>query len=780
MPQPHPRSAWTWVLAALLWIALPTPSPAQFVDDYFEPIAAVPDSGAYPAEIQAAIVEGYRQLALVADPTDDEHLEAAREAFDRALDADPRAVHALNGKGIYEMAKDEQWLVLLESIKKLFNRDHVSMAQKAFEKALGVDPGFLAARYNLALAYRQARGKENWDKAIAQLRRVVEADPSYESAALLLAISYRDAGDLEGMRAALEELPETEAFPPAARKLLLAYALVNAGDASAGAQAYREGLDAISTAREADLYWHDIRPVVSAATDDEFRSLPLAERPGYIRAWWQTRADASFVTVDERVAEHYRRLHHVYSNFRLSLPERRHYSATNAYVPPWQSGFDDRGVIFLRHGEPDDVAAYSGPDVEQNISWKYERGGADPLIFHFMADEDIGDYKLVRSLRDIVISDSRKMSGEQTLDRNAGSAGRIAGARGQLDRDDARILAAESAALRDLYSSRGHLSPLYDRAATSLDPLLLQDEEGRVAQDVVLGTHTVSYTPEPAGDPLLYPVHAVAFKEPGGGASVSFYYALPTTQVTILPRQGGGSEVDYRYQLLLSAPDDESAAARQEQEVRIATPGAIPRQAGAMLPGVRSVSVDPGTYQYGLRLTDLNSGRFGVVQGAVDVDDFAGRDLAMSGIVLAHTVGPADGPGPFVRWNRLKVLPLPSRIFRRAQSVYVYYEVYGLDADDDGSARYRTTYTLEARSPDRNVVARFFSAVGDLLGSGEERGGVTYAFERSDPSASDPLLEYVSLDVSDSPAGEYTLSVEVEDTVSGTTTLRTVPLTLVD
>ncbi|MBW3661237.1 MAG: GWxTD domain-containing protein, partial [Gemmatimonadetes bacterium] len=773
MPEPLRR----WAVrslgpAALLLTILPASSPAQFVDEYFEPAPAVPDSGTYAPEAQSAIVEGYRQLALVADPSDDEHLEAAKAAFERALDFEPRAAHAWNGKGIYELTKDEQWLVLLESLKKLFNRDHISMSQKAFQRALATDPEFLPARYNLALAYRQARGSENYARAIVELTKVVESDPAFGDAALLLAITYRDLGDLEAMRSALVELPETEAFPAAARKLMLAYALVNAGQVEDGTRAYWEGVDAIATPRDAELYWHDIRPIVSPETDDEFRTLPLAERPGYIRSYWQTLADASFVPVDERVAEHYRRLHHVYRSFRLELPERRHYGATEAYVPPWQTGFDDRGIIYLRHGPPDDVANYSGPEVEQNVSWKYERADGDPLIFHFMAGEDVGDFKLVRRLRDLVIDDSRKMSAHTTLDRRAGAARVIAGASAGVDRDDRRILAGQLRDLQDLYSSRGHLSPLYDRAATGLDPLVLQDEEGEVADDVILGTRTVSYAPDPVGDPLLYPVYAVPFKEPNGGASVAFYYALPTTQVTILPRQGGGSEVDYRYQLIVSDADETETAARQEQDVRIATPGQIPRQSGAMLPGVRNVGIAPGSYQYGLKLTDLNSGRSGVTQGTVAVDDFAARDLAMSGVVLAHNVGPASGPGPFVRWSRVKVLPLPSRVFRREQPVFVYYEVYGLDAETDGAARYRTTYTLEARSPDRNVVARFFSAVGDLLGGGEERGSVTYSFDRTDPAASDPLLEYVSLDVSDSPAGEYLLTVTLEDTVGGDTVRR--------
>lgn len=772
MPDPLCRSAArTLALGVLLLTIVPASSPAQFVDDHFAPIHAVPDSGSYPPEVHDAIVEGYRQLALVADESDDEHLEAAKAVFQSALDVDRRAIHAWNGKGIYELTKDEQWLVLLESVKQLFNRDHISMARKAFEETLEVDPGFLPGRYNLALAHRQARGPDNYRKAIRELTTVVETDPAFADAALLLAITYRDLADLDGMRNAIEELPETDAFPAAARKLMLAYALLNAGQADAGATAYWEGVDAIATERDARLYWHDVRPIVSPEVDDEFRSLPLAEKPGYLRAWWRSLADASFVPVDERLAEHYRRLHHVYTNYRIQLPERRHYGATNAYVPPWQTGFDDRGIIYLRHGEPDDVAKYSGPEVEQNVSWKYERADGDPLIFHFMADEDIDDFKLVRSLRDLVIDDSRKMSAHMRITSSSRRAE---------DRYDRRIEAGERRALQDLYSSRGHLSPLYNRAATGLDPLVLQDEEGRVAEDVALGTRTLTYDPPIAGDPLPYPVHPVSFKEPDGGASVAFYYALPTTQITILPRQGGGSEVDYRYQLIVSEPDEARAAARGEQEIRIATPREIPRQPGAMLPGVRSVRVDPGSYQYGLKVTDLNSGRAGLVQGTVTVDDFASRDLSMSGVVLAHTVGPADGPGRFVRWNRVKVLPLPSRIFRGEQPVYVYYEVYGLDADEDGSARYRTTYTLEARSPDRNVVARFFSAVGDLLGGAEERGSVTYSFDRSDPSAPDPLLEYISLDVSDSPPGEYTLVVSVEDTVSGGSVRGAVPLTLVE
>ncbi|MGH7558772.1 MAG: GWxTD domain-containing protein, partial [Gemmatimonadota bacterium] len=406
---PHPVRL---SLAVLVAILLPgRPASGQFIDAHFSPVPAVPDSGTYPEPVQQAILEGYRHLEQVTSPADDLHLDAAEKAFESALDADPRATHALNGLGMYELGKDEQWLVLLESLKKILNRDHISMAIDAFERALAIDPQFQAARFNLALAYRQSRGEENYGKAIAELERVLREVPEFPQAGFLLAATYRDAGDLERMATAIESIPAGPALPAAGRHLLLAYALINAGQGAEGAQAYWTGVEAITTGHEADLYWFDIRPIVGSESDAEFRSLDVEERKRFLRDFWQQLADASFVTVDDRLAEHYRRLEHVYRNFRLPLPERRHYSGVAAYVPAWQTGFDDRGVIYLRHGPPDDTASYSGPEVQQNVSWKYEQPGGDPLVFHFVSDEDISDYKLVRHLGDAIIDNASKMTG---------------------------------------------------------------------------------------------------------------------------------------------------------------------------------------------------------------------------------------------------------------------------------------------------------------------------------------------------------------------------------
>ncbi len=69
--------------------------------------------------------------------------------------------------------------------------------------------------------------------------------------------------------------------------------------------------------------------------------------------------------------EHYRRLFYARKNFQLTSLNR-HYDIVERY----RSGsrdFDDRGIIYIRHGEPSSRASYAAPGLEPNESWRYSR-----------------------------------------------------------------------------------------------------------------------------------------------------------------------------------------------------------------------------------------------------------------------------------------------------------------------------------------------------------------------------------------------------------------------
>jgi hypothetical protein len=69
---------------------------------------------------------------------------------------------------------------------------------------------------------------------------------------------------------------------------------------------------------------------------------------------------------------------------------------------------DDRGRVFVRHGEPDDRASFAIPGVAPNESWRYRRAGED-LVVHFTARQTPNDYRLIESVLDV--SDVRATMG---------------------------------------------------------------------------------------------------------------------------------------------------------------------------------------------------------------------------------------------------------------------------------------------------------------------------------------------------------------------------------
>ena len=121
--------------------------------------------------------------------------------------------------------------------------------------------------------------------------------------------------------------------------------------------------------------------------------------PPISNSFWTERDRTELRGDGERLREHYRRLFYARKNFQLTSLNR-HYDIVERY----RSGsrdFDDRGVIYIRHGEPNSRATYAAPGLEPNESWRYARPEGD-LLFHFVAREDVQDFKLVESLFDVL------------------------------------------------------------------------------------------------------------------------------------------------------------------------------------------------------------------------------------------------------------------------------------------------------------------------------------------------------------------------------------------
>ena len=170
-----------------------------------------------------------------------------------------------------------------------------------------------------------------------------------------------------------------------------------------GERAYYEGAELDDPAAVAG-YRADL--VRGAADPRAGRVRPArgSARAAFLRRFWTDRDRLEMRAPGERLREHYRRLLYARRHFALTV-SRRFYGPADAY----RSGgmeIDDRGVIYVRHGEPSDRLRPFVFGLMPNESWRFDRAEGD-LLFHFSSGwdtnggGDLYDYRLVESVLDL-------------------------------------------------------------------------------------------------------------------------------------------------------------------------------------------------------------------------------------------------------------------------------------------------------------------------------------------------------------------------------------------
>ncbi len=172
--------------------------------------------------------------------------------------------------------------------------------------------------------------------------------------------------------------------------------------------------------------------------------------------------------------------------------------------------------------------------------------------------------------------------------------------------------------------------------------------------------------------------------------------------------------------------------------------------------------LQPDTYRVALDIQSPQTNQCGMIDIWVAVPEFPLDRLSMSNIELASIVRPAapeDGEKGFIK-NGLYVRPYPYRVVVRRQPIFVYFEIYGLFLDENGTARYRVTYEVEQKGP--SGMLALLSALNPF---GGKKSSLSLSYEYTTGDRYVP--QYTSLDFSGLSPGEHTLVVRVEDLVAG-------------
>jgi GWxTD domain-containing protein len=496
-----------------------------------------------------------------------------------------------------------------------------------------------------------------------------------------------------------------------------------------GAEPYYAGA-AIDDSTAVAGYRADIGPIVSDSILREFDATHGQFRAAYLRAFWSQRDHQELRADGERLREHYRRLFYAKKNFAL-VGLNRHYQIEERY----RSGsrdFDDRGIIYIRHGEPTDRASYQAPGIEPNESWRYARADGD-LVFHFIAREDVQDYKLVESIFDVLGFSASVRLQERGIARN----------------DTAQ----------QLLISRERLSPIYRRlegAGEGAGLSQAQAEERQLGHEsIAIGTTTDSYE-------LRFPkdlkVRSEVLAVGGDGQEHQLQIAYAIAGAGLEPVMVSRGYL-YSVRLRFSAMDASGhVVATVDTTRRFVSPAPVPEH--EHLVGRVAVTVPTGRLEYRLSIQQGEDAGVVLPTDTVRVGLGNRTSVALSDLVLGSR-------GTNLTWKQSDqdtVFFNPLRTYRHDDLMELYYEVGGLEPNSN----YTTQLEVKRRGGGGGFLRSIFGGGGKAL---------SLKFTEQAPTPIVRVRRSVQLDRL--KPGEYVLQVIVTD-AAGHSDRREQPFDVVD
>jgi hypothetical protein len=644
------------------------------------------------------------------------HFDDAGGEFEWATELEPTWPYPWYGLGLAELAIGESSVIAFENIRQFLGRDYLSKATAAFAQATVVEPSFTQAVVDLAETAMRQKIRPRTEVALRAVREAAQTGAAdVPEVQLARGRLERILGDGDSAMAALTRFLEVGG-DPGIGQFEMARALYYVGQRENGERAYYLGAAQSGSEPATALYREDFGWAASPEELAAFDAVPSVDREEWLRDFWRRRDMGDVRVPGERLAEHYRR--YFYAVDRYSLVSRhRRYDVINPYRNE-QQVFDDRGIIYIRHGEPDQRAFHtSSESIQPNESWAYVRPGRN-LIFHFAASDDVQDYKLVESLSDI-------------LGAGVGLRLEAGGERSE-----------EAAAL---FASRSTIDPIYQRLAsfpTSASARLYGEERRAGARAIRIGTTT-------DGFPLRYAAalggvvrRYLVGDARGDGWQVLLVFAVPGS--SLVPDRSGDGLV-YRVGARVVVTDTAGEAVLYVDSTSVLR-RTQPLGEREFMTGFLAIPVPKGDHRLRLAL-DQGRDRAGeLLEDTVQVPDPDAKQLAMSDVLVGHA-------GSGLAWVSVNdTVPVsPTARFSASRPLEVYYEIHGMER----GAPYRSR--LEVRKEGGGSIFGFFKR---LFGGGGPPVALTV-----EGVASGPVTRILqTVDVSRLKPGRYRVRVSIQET----------------
>lgn len=514
------------------------------------------------------------------------------------------------------------------------------------------------------------------------------------------------------------------------QRLMLSLAKVHyaQNQTAAGEELFWAAVDSIKTKVDAELIFEDLKYIFTSEEFEQYRLLDHAEEwKIFYRKMWSKRDPTPAARVNARLTEHYRRLAYAEQQYafdgvrsRFNNPDKLNYFSFPE-VYDLNQEFNDKGLVFLRHGRPDDTAFNVGQNSVPNESWRYFKTPEyAEMTFHFVVDNNAtaNNWRLTPILNDPAMLEARLQWG-----------------------------------------------PIYHRLLTAQPNEIMSfenDMANETTKAVEAGFDSDRHTWSKAVAPLETPFQFATFKEPSGATRVELYYGVALAQFQNEANAARGNETRAaRDEVVLEKGfalqnREWQEVHRLDRQTKV-QPNAPHAQLmhGMYLDVFRYVAA-PDSYQVSFYARQVNSmpNRLGGFNFPAAAPNYNSAKLQLSDLLLAFSIEPSTREDLFTR-NGVRLVPNPHRNFDRQQPVSLYFEVYNLGLKE-GKSAFTIEYTVQLLEKKKSGLGK----ITGVFGRGT-KSKISLSAERE--GEAETAVETIALDLSKAEAGEFELTVVVTD-----------------
>ncbi len=506
---------------------------------------------------------------------------------------------------------------------------------------------------------------------------------------------------------------------------------------------YLRGMSAIQDSADADAFFQDICYIMDDEEYEEFINTPVDSIHDFYLRFWQKRDPNLATEENERIAEHYQRLSYAYKEYRRYkigrtaidfMHETLHPMASVAhidvqvgddfikdYLPkaiPEKRFFDDMGLIYIRHGKPDNwVFKITGGFEPQNMSWQYySRYDYPELVFHFS---------------------------------------KYGGSRGWTI-ESLPFLADNREEIDALYYNlQRAIERSSDFDMAGLGRQLI--EKNKEYAEIGVKTETTEYTYE---EKLLdFPFEWITFKGENGKILVELYYGIDGKNMEMETSEQSNYLSLSRFVGLYDENWREEVKINRDEKIPVQlTPEEWEKSSATEM---ESFQVSSGNTHFEVHLKDNLSDKLGLYKGIFQVDDYWQDSLMLSDILLSGPITPAEPNSSFQKAD-LAYTPHMFNGFEKNAVIGIYYELYNLTLNNQRKTQFKIEWTLRpeglgnSEEDNRGFFARLF---------GGKKESVSTSYQYEGQNRDEPL--YLNIDLRNKKLGQYELEVSATDLNNG-------------